>query len=175
MSIQPRVVSSIIDDGSAAAALAAAKNGGEIQDPGRQRRKDMVERAQAEHRSGAVNHPSESAVVVPPREDLESITLRLPSGMQVEIGPPFNSTVAVRLMMFFGGRQPSQTEEAITATILCIREIDGVPVSVSDMIGRDRIINQIGDNSLIILQHAYREHWPPPAITDLVVIQKKMR
>lgn len=165
-------------DPAADAALARARNRpAQTQDAQRERQRQLREQARREvatgETMGSENEPE--ADTAEPRERLAAVEIELPSGQVVEFGPPSGVTVAAKLLTFFGGRDPSKAEETITTTMLYIKAIDGSPIEVRDTIQRDKLLNQIGDDGLLILNYARSQYWPGPLVSDLKIVKKTLR
>lgn len=161
-------------------ALARAANvGKDTREGARAARAAVRDKARSEVASGQYAGPDEPVVDVSPpaapRENLDSVELELPNGLRVEFGPPVGVALSTKLLLFFGGRDPSAGEDRITATMMCLRSVNGQPVSILNSVDRDKWVNAIGDDGLAMLQYVYREYWPPPTIADLKIIKKNPR
>lgn len=146
-------------------------------DAARDRRRTLVEKAKQEAtaaRNGAAPEADASEAETP-RERVDSIEVELPNGRHVEFGPPPNVSMTVRLLAFFGTRDPSRGEGMATTLAMCVRSIDGRAVQVVEPIGRDKLINEIGDDGMEVLEHYYTRFWPRPTVMDLKLIKKNYR
>jgi hypothetical protein len=171
------------DPTAAAAALAAATKGpGEAQDPGRQHRKALVEKARQEAQSGVYAGTETGSAAPPPTaaedipdRNLDSVTFDLPNGMRVEFGPPNGVSLTAKMLAIYQGRDFSVAEEQTTWVMCCLRTVDGKTVTVNNTIDRDKWLQVIGDDGFSILRFVLAKHWPPVRQFDLTIIEKKMR
>ena len=171
------------DTNAAAAALAAASKqpANQAMDPAREARRKTADRARSEFAAGQGQSPTPGTAAgddaVPPvREDVEAIELQLTDGRRVWVGPPPGVSLKMRMMTGFGHMSLSPQSETRIHALMCVQSIDGVRVApVVTMLDAQKLANDLGDNTVDILVEAYIQHWPPPRMADLVVIQKKMR
>lgn len=167
------------DPAEAQAALARAANKqADGQEAHRSRTAAIREKAKREAQTGefaGAEPEAEADAPFEPREQIDHVEVELPRGQIIEFGPPSSVALTTKLLTFFGGRDPSRGEETITQVILCVRSINGRPVEVRDVISRDKIINEIGDDGVAILASVYRQYWPPATANDVKVIKKVSR
>ena len=111
----------------------------------------------------------------PPREDVDSVTVKTPAGT-IEFGPPSGVSLTLRLATMMGEDNPNRIQSAMLRTLMSVRSIDGQPVSpITSMVGAQALANLLGDHVLDFLYTTMLETWPPPRKGDLQILRKNKR
>lgn len=127
--------------------------------------------------------PEKESVPAPAREDIDSIEITLRDGRVIEYGPPNNISLSDRIARLYstrtlaeGGPDPGITEYRLTRLLMGVRAINGRPVhAVTNLIERTRLANQLGDETIDLLNLFDGRHWPPLRESELPVVKKTLR
>jgi hypothetical protein len=121
--------------------------------------------------------PAAAAVQAPasPREDLESIEFTLPNGMQVVFGPPKGISLTYRIIAMMNGIDTGVAHQRVLRSLLCVRSIDTVPVTINNDIDANALANRIGDGGIELLNFYLNEYWPPLRRNELPMLKKNQR
>jgi hypothetical protein len=144
---------------------------------------DIIARRKALHalaeqrdaQASAIDLTRETAEPVKPREPIDSVMIATPAG-EVEFGPPPGISLTMRIASMMGETNPNRTTHAMLRTLMCVRSIDGKPVTpVTNMVEATHLSNMLGDGVLDFLYSVLVDNWPPPAPADLQVVRKNKR
>lgn len=160
----------------------AAQNNKVIAEQVRARRKHIHEQAKVDS-SGEGLPPIAEPVAPPEREDIDSIEIPLRDGRIIEYGPPAGISLSDRIARLYsarslaeGGPDPGITEYRLTRLLMGVRAINGRPVPpITNMVERTRLANQLGDQTIDLLNLFDNRHWPPLMASELPLVKKKLR
>lgn len=128
----------------------------------------------------------------PPREDVESVWVRLRDGRAVLLGPPAGISLNLRMAQILGvEHQGNQVLATQLRTLMCIRNIAPVGYDVDDatknaypppplpplgnMVDAQKIANMVGDDGMDLCTVALNAYWPPVLLSELRVVKKNLR
>ena len=169
------------------AAIAAASTSNQasaVDEAVRERRRRQVEQARTEAASGMVagaDAPQDAGTVQdvaaePTRQDVESVRVHLPDDRIVDFGPPPGVSLTMRMMSGFAHMTMSAQAETRIKALMCVRAIDGIKARpVISMLEAQQAANDLGDMAVDLLTETFMQMWPPARISDLRIIEKKMR
>jgi hypothetical protein len=126
---------------------------------------------------------TEEPVPAPPREEIDSIEVPLRDGRVVEYGPPTGISLNDRIARLYSGRpladggpDPGITEYRLTRLLMGVRSINGKPPpTMTNLVERTRLANELGDQAIDLLFHFDQQHWPPLRASELPIIKKKLK
>lgn len=109
------------------------------------------------------------------REDVASIDVCLPGGLQIEFGPPPDVSVTLRVAQL-AGHTLTPTLEAIIRVCLCVRLINGrQPPPITNMVDVTKMAGRLGDRAIDALWVLHAQTWPAIQTGDLTVLKKNLR
>ncbi len=115
-----------------------------------------------------------AAPEIPP-EQLDSVIVQTPAG-EVEFGPPSGVSMTLRIAQMLGDSNGNRLYLAALRTLMCVRKIDGKPVTpVTSEVEAQYLANLLGDSTVDYLFTVYVENWPPPGKGELQVLRKNKR
>ena len=111
-----------------------------------------------------------------PREDIESVELKLPDGRDVVFGPPAGISLTARVAMLMAGTPPSDAMDMIARCCLSVRSLDGKKLPpITNRVDIQKCANIVGDGGLDVLAYVLSEYWPAVKLKELQTIKKNLR
>ena len=112
-----------------------------------------------------------------PIEDVDSVVLRLPNGVEIEYGPTPGESHAFQLARMFQGRASGALiAQNVVEHLLNIRMIDGEKVEPPKTLAEaHELMNRVGDWGFQHLQFAHQKFWPAVNDDRLAVLKKNVR
>jgi hypothetical protein len=132
--------------------------------------------AMRERNAAAAQTPAESEALPPPREDVESIEVKLLDGRMVEFGPPPGISLTMRIAMTIPDATSNPVIDRLARVCMCIRTIDGKqPRQIANIVDLTAVANMLGDVPIDELAFWYDKHWGQVRISDLQLLKKNLR
>ena len=145
--IPPEIAAAVAGQKPAAARQAAPRNRRPVPSP--ERTAALHQQQHDEHAAEEQGTQSDAADVVKPREDIETIELKLPDGRDVVFGPPAGVSLTARVAILMAGQPPSDALDLIARCCISVRSIDGQrPPAITSRVDVQKVANLLGDNSL---------------------------
>jgi hypothetical protein len=141
---------------------------------------DLAEKA-AEMRERAAAAPpqevAEAAAAVPaPREDVESIEIKLLDDRVVVLGPPKGVSLTMRIAMTIPEAITNPMVNFLARTLMSVRSVNGQPLRpIGNIVDLTKLANEIGDVGIEELNFWYQKHWGELRVSDLQLLKKNLR
>ena len=140
-------------------------------------REDLIQKtaARAAGAAPAADAPP-AAPPEKPREDVDSVEVKLPNGLVVEFGPPAGVALTFKLAQILGDMVANPGANMAMRILMCVRKIEGIPVAMpQNMVEAQGLANRISDDGLDHLASVYMTYWPNLTVKDLGVLKKNLR
>jgi len=130
--------------------------------------------AKMRERQAAEQQSEPEAPAPTPREDVESVEVKLTDGRKVLFGPPKGISLTMRIAMHFP--EASAVIDRLARVLMSIQEIDGKkPISISNMVDLTRLANEVGDTGIDELNFWLQRYWGNIQLSDTQVLKKNLR
>jgi hypothetical protein len=121
--------------------------------------------------------PAQEAAAVPePREDVESIEIKLLDGRVVVLGPPKGVSMTMRIAMTIPEATTNPVIDRLARVLMSVRSVDEKqPRLIGNLVDLTRLANEIGDVGIDELHFWFEKHWGNLRISDLQLLKKNLR
>jgi hypothetical protein len=133
--------------------------------------------AMRERAAEAAAAPPETPPEPPaPREDVESIEVKLLDGRTVLFGPPKGVSLTMRIAMNFPEATTNPMIDRLARVLMSVQSIDGKrPIQIGNMVDLTKLANEIGDIGIDELFTWLNRYWGDLRINDTQVLKKNLR
>jgi hypothetical protein len=134
--------------------------------------------ANMRERAAAAAAEPEAAPPEPPqpREDVESIEVKLLDGRVVLFGPPKGVSLTMRIALNIPEATTNPVLDRMARILMSVREIDGKkPIPIGNLIDLTRVANEVGDVGIDELFVWLQKFWGDLKISDVQVLKKNLR
>lgn len=107
-------------------------------------------------------------------EDIDSVVLRLPNGLEVEYGPRPGVSNRVKIAQLVGA-QVNPLLIMLVTTLLNVRRVNDAVPSIGNMVDVQALANRLGDDGLELLETAHIQFWRPIDRDNLPIVRKISR
>ncbi len=140
----------------------------------------LAQKREAIHKATHAQHAAEQeqADMPPPakpRENIESLEIKLPDGRVVVFGPPAGVALQMRIANLLGPDLNNFTAMMARA-MMSVRTIEGQPPgAIGNMVDVQRVANMLGEDAVDLLMLALNQYWPPVTVAELQIVKKNLR
>ena len=133
--------------------------------------------AMRERAAAQAEQPPEAPAEPPaPREDVESIEVKLLDGRTVLFGPPKGVSLTMRIAMNFPEATTNPMIDRLARVLMSVQAVDGkTPRPIGNMIDLTKMANEIGDIGIDELFTWLQRFWGDLRINDTQVLKKNLR
>lgn len=111
-----------------------------------------------------------------PREDVESVEIKLLDGRNVVLGPPKGVSLTMRIAMTIPEATTNPVIDRLARVLMSVRSVDDKqPRLVGSLLDLTRLANEIGDVGIDELHFWFEKHWGNLRISDLQLLKKNLR